>query len=84
MIKFSYGEFHDESDVGLGYGYASLQLDTENKKIILDDFPVNHTELTVEQAIEFVQDGSDEFFEDDSDKIIEAILNFETEYLKSA
>lgn len=71
MIVYNYGKWQDESDVGLGYGYASLQIDTKNKKIIQDDFPVGRYELTVDEAIEFVKDNEEEFFEDNIEDILQ-------------
>ncbi|MEI7474710.1 MAG: hypothetical protein WCK67_08010 [bacterium] len=84
ITKFNYGQWHDESDVGLGWGFPSLQLHYANKKIILDDFPNSSKEITVEQALDFVEIFAEQFFENEPEDIADSIINFEIDYLMTA
>ena len=81
-ISFCYGQFQDETDVGLGSGWASVIIDNK-KGIIINDFPIDYYKATAYEAKEFVKENWDQFFQDPA-KIIEIIEEYENSIKKVA
>jgi len=64
ILTFSYGSFYDESDVGLGYGYSCIKINTKTGEISINDFYLGDKPATPAEARRFVYDFWDEFLDD--------------------
>jgi len=76
---FNYGKFKDsEAENGFGCGYDSIVI--ENNNIENCPYAGHSYEMSPAEAIEFVEQNEDEFFEDDTQTIIEIISDIEVKY----